>query len=59
MRSKGGTMQSLKERLKPYEVKETDTIKTDCHCGETVKWNPYNKVVQCHNCGQIFVPKRS
>lgn len=27
-------------------------------CGYTdasaVKWNPYNQVVQCHNCGQIY-----
>lgn len=19
-------------------------------------WNPYNKVVQCHNCGHIYKP---
>lgn len=29
-----------------------------CKHQEAVKWNPYNKVVQCHKCGQIFVPKR-
>ena len=27
-------------------------------CGYTdasaVKWNPYNQVVQCHNCGQVY-----
>lgn len=22
-----------------------------------VMWNEYNKVVQCHNCGHIYVPK--
>ncbi len=22
-----------------------------------VMWNPFNKVVQCHNCGQVYVPK--
>ena len=22
-----------------------------------VMWNPYNKVVQCHNCGHIYVPE--
>lgn len=21
-----------------------------------VYWNPYNKVVQCHSCGAMFVP---
>lgn len=30
-------------------------------CGEnheeSVMWNPYNKVVQCHQCGHIWVPK--
>jgi len=26
-----------------------------CKCQEAVKWNPYNKVVQCHQCGQVFV----
>jgi hypothetical protein len=32
-------------------------VKLPC-CGyynaEAVKWNPYNQVVQCHNCGQIY-----
>ncbi len=21
-----------------------------------VYWNPYNKVVQCHHCGRVYVP---
>ena len=21
-----------------------------------VFWNPYNEVVQCHNCGEVYVP---
>lgn len=21
-----------------------------------VKWNPYNKVVQCHGCGTVYKP---
>jgi hypothetical protein len=29
-------------------------------CGYTdasaVKWNPFNGVVQCHNCGQTYTP---
>ena len=24
-----------------------------------VMWNPYNKVVQCHNCGHIYYPEPS
>lgn len=27
----------------------------DCGYNGAIKWNPYNKVVQCHNCGQIIV----
>lgn len=23
---------------------------------EAVKWNPYNKVIQCHVCGHVYVP---
>lgn len=23
-----------------------------------VYWNQYNGVVQCHNCGQIYVPEK-
>lgn len=22
-----------------------------------VCWNPFNKVVQCHSCGQLYAPK--
>jgi ribosomal protein S27E len=29
----------------------------DCEHGDAVKWNPENRVVQCHKCGQIFIPK--
>ena len=31
-------------------------------CGadaSAVKWNPYNRVVQCHSCGQVYHPNRS
>ncbi len=28
-----------------------------CVPNESVKWNPYNKVVQCHKCGKIYVPE--
>lgn len=23
-----------------------------------VQWNPYNQVVQCHNCGHVYEPVR-
>lgn len=29
---------------------------SECKHGEPVYWNPYNKVVQCHKCGQVFKP---
>ncbi|WP_175596778.1 hypothetical protein [Bacillus sp. MRMR6] len=22
----------------------------------SVYWNPYNEVVQCHNCGHVYTP---
>ena len=30
----------------------------ECIHQEAVKWNPFNKVVQCHKCGQVFVPRK-
>lgn len=30
---------------------------TRCVHEDAVKWNPYNKVVQCHRCGKQFTPK--
>jgi len=30
--------------------------KATCMHRGAVKWNPDNQVVQCHNCGEIFVP---
>ena len=29
-----------------------------CKPNDSVMWNPYNKVVQCHKCGHIYVPKK-
>lgn len=29
---------------------------TTCVHEDAVKWNAYNKVVQCHRCGQVFTP---
>lgn len=34
-------------------------MNTEC-CGknaEAVKWNSYNKVVQCHHCGHTYKPE--
>ena len=41
---------------------EQEPVKLPC-CGYTdasaVKWNPFNRVVQCHNCGQTYTqPQR-
>ena len=50
---------------------EQELVKSKCHppteccnyiCPVSipypVMWNPYNKVVQCHNCGHVFIPKQ-
>jgi hypothetical protein len=42
---------------------EQEPVKLPC-CGYTdasaVKWNPFNRVVQCHNCGQTYTqPQRT
>lgn len=29
----------------------------ECLHEDAVKWNPYNKVVSCHRCGEIFESK--
>ena len=46
---------STEESLK--DVIRINWFNENC-CKEAVYWNPYNKVVQCHMCGQIFEPKR-
>jgi hypothetical protein len=47
----------------PPQRTEQEPVKLPC-CGYTdasaVKWNPFNRVVQCHNCGQTYTqPQRS
>jgi hypothetical protein len=43
---------------------EQEPVALPC-CGyadaSAVKWNPFNNVVQCHNCGQVYTtpPQRS
>ena len=35
-------------------------MKTKCcdyHDPTAVQWNPFNEVVQCHNCGHVYMPK--
>jgi protein-arginine kinase activator protein McsA len=38
---------------------EQEPVALPC-CGYTdasaVKWNPLNRIVQCHNCGQTYTP---
>ena len=29
-----------------------------CAYKGAIKWNPYNQVYQCHNCGQAYVDKK-
>jgi ribosomal protein S27E len=26
---------------------------SNCGRNDAIKWNPWNKVIQCHNCGHI------
>jgi hypothetical protein len=47
----------------PPQRTEQEPVKLPC-CGYTdasaVKWNPFNRVVQCHNCGQTYTqPQRT
>jgi hypothetical protein len=51
---------ALASRPKRKEQPIEETVEVPC-CGykasindHPVKWNPWNKVVQCHNCGQIW-----
>jgi hypothetical protein len=43
----------------PPQRTEQEPVELPC-CGYTdasaVKWNPFNGVVQCHNCGQTYTP---
>lgn len=32
-----------------YTIRDEDPV---------VKWNPYNGVVQCHSCGEIYIPNK-
>jgi|GEM_PF-6709874 ribosomal protein S27E len=30
----------------------------ECYYKGAIKWNPYNKIHQCHNCGRAYVEKK-
>ncbi len=53
-------VQRLGQEIQP----EQEPVALPC-CGYTdasaIKWNPYNQVVQCHNCGQVYTtpPQRT
>jgi hypothetical protein len=52
-----GVCEALECCKQPAPVQEP--VALPC-CGYTdasaVKWNPFNGVVQCHNCGQTYAP---
>ena len=52
----GSEITALKEAL---AQPEQEPVALSC-CGYTdasaVKWNPFNRIVQCHNCGQTYTP---
>jgi len=47
----------LRQAIKEWESQEP--VELPC-CGYTdasaIKWNSFNGVVQCHNCGQTYTP---
>jgi len=47
----------LRQAIKEWESQEP--VELTC-CGYTdasaIKWNSFNGVVQCHNCGQTYTP---
>jgi hypothetical protein len=46
-------------KAQPPQRTEQEPVELPC-CGYTdasaVKWNPFNRIVQCHNCGQTYTP---
>jgi transcription elongation factor Elf1 len=47
----------FKEKNTPKIVPQGEPVELPC-CGytkpEAIKWNQFNGVVQCHNCGQVY-----
>jgi hypothetical protein len=66
----GGQVVSLEQLLPGQRVQSTyykAGAAPDCLCcgykinpllPHPVMWNPFNKVVQCHNCGTIWRPEK-
>ena len=64
---------AIKQTLAEHAMRETQRLGQEIEqepvalscCGYTdasaVKWNPFNNVVQCHNCGQVYTapPQRT
>lgn len=35
---------------------EPPTTGAECQHFDAVQWNPFNRVVQCHVCGVVYIP---
>lgn len=33
----------------------SQNVCSNCVYKGAIKWNPFNKVIQCHNCGQAYI----
>jgi hypothetical protein len=54
--------ENIKIVLEGYESFIQEEHIQPCGCsstGDPIKWNPYNKVVQCHKCGSQYSLKPS
>jgi hypothetical protein len=44
----------------PHPQPKQEPVKLPCcsyHAATAIKWNQFNGVVQCHNCGEIYAPQ--
>lgn len=52
---------AMRETQRLGQEIEQEPVALHC-CGytdaSTVKWNPFNRIVQCHNCGQTYTPSQ-
>ena len=52
---------AMRETQRLGQEIEQEPVALPC-CGYTnasaVKWNPFNRIVQCHNCGQTYTPPK-
>lgn len=52
-------LQMMRTVKRGKEIEPVTADKSEC-CNKdpkAIEWNPYNKVVQCHHCGHIYVKK--